>query len=95
MVRVITRTGQRHLLTRRALFHAPVCVMPTAAEHAVQDENRGGQIGQKYVHNLRSYYITYAAERQRCCKLSPNRLPSIATAAVRKSRIASIYAKLA
>lgn len=77
---------------------AAMGVMPAAAQYGVQCEKCGNYNRKQRSHNgtivIAGVGVNANRRGYRCCRLSPSRLPSMATAAPRNSRMASTYAKL-
>ena len=74
---------------RAALPRTGVGMVPATAQHRVQGQQRGRQVGKKTVHRSKHYMRSVGA-RQRCRRLPSNKFPSMATLAQRRSRTASM-----
>jgi hypothetical protein len=77
---------------RGAGLGAAMRVVPAAAQHRVQRQQRRRQIRENIIHAHKCTHL--AGDRQRCWRLSASRFPSRATVAARRSRMASTYAIL-
>jgi len=87
---VVRRGDRRH---RVAFLRAGMRVVPTAAQHRMQGQQRRRQIGKEFLFwhsDVEPYYIHPPHGCQRDCRLSPKRLPSMAASAARRSRRASM-----